>query len=149
MAIVYYNLPVGNRPIGITYVGPGFTTSSRFETEVSPKLFEGKTQWDVGKATPPLSEYAATTAACSYMNKLVHQNKFPSGVTVTSASWHPFNSSLGQYFWVVRFQSEESESEQMTSSISLVVLMDGMVVEPKITKREDLNEDAKTDSLAK
>jgi hypothetical protein len=105
----------------------GFHDGKQFEFTVTPAHLENSPEWPGEQDNPPLAARRALAIASDYLPKLVtNVEKWEA----RAIRLHPVRE---KWIYVVEF-SERREGVQ--AAFVIVVLMNGEVVEPKITKRK-------------
>jgi len=117
-------------------VGPNYSYTTQFYTQLSKNDFAGKPIWRTGDDNPPLSAYAAMVAASKYLDSLVGDGKFPDGAHIDEIELNPFDPDNGQWYYVVRFKLPIVGGTN--PFIGIAVLMDGTVLAPGISDRIDI-----------
>lgn len=72
--------------------------------------------------------------------QLVQDGKLPDGIhdglwLIEAAELTPFDEQRGQWFWLIRFEYSMSQPGP-PNELLVVVLMDGTVIQPTMTKAE-------------
>ncbi len=105
---------------------------SRVDVEIDESLTSRQPKWESNEANPPVSARYAVLKANSFI-----KTKFPSipkrEWSFVSANLTPLDLKKAKWCWVVRFdqQPEVGTTETHSPQLSIFVLMDGSVLEPR------------------
>jgi hypothetical protein len=141
LAVYRYLYPPPVEPIpadagGGTYYSYAF--GYQYEVEITEGTFARTPKWDRRSPNPPLSANEAMVRAERTRKRLIKEKKLQDNIergwwTMDSAELKAFDQENGQWYWMILFDYRMAQTGP-PNELRIVVLMDGTVIEPTVTK---------------
>jgi hypothetical protein len=120
---------------GYTFTDYGL--EDRFETTITDEIVARASAWPPGAANPPVSARKALLIANRFrQTRLVDKNNWKWGLE--SVSLLPLDGKSNKWCWSILFSAfpEEGGFSGIPPEFTVIVLMDGTVIEPETTQLE-------------
>ena len=127
-----------------------FAFDKMYESEITPEMLAKSPSWDAKTDNPPLPAGKAIRLANALKNKLVKDSKdfkwYLASVTLENSNRWSGSDAGTKWWWSINYEASQREGGDTAppklgplnmgfiNHFDIIVLMDGTVVEPKISK---------------
>jgi hypothetical protein len=117
-----------------------YAFGKRYCFEIAPEMLAKSPSWDGNADDTPLPAGKAVRLANSLKNRLVKDSKDFKWHLVSAELEHDFlnEPDSGKWWWAIRYEAHIRQGGEsgIPNHLKIIVLMDGTVIEPKITEAD-------------